>query len=958
MRNPKSDSHYWKILILLLLWLWPVARACADYELMLFKPGDEPLEYPYECWYSGTNTSTANYNSMDTKSKAVANADNGGLSVFVWAWFGGTGAYASQYLVFYAPEACHVHGTVRMSYSGSAFRKGPNEWAGTDWYWALDGLPPHDYDIDKMFSFETVTWQIIDWALLAALIADCAFDIPGDIALAMFAVEAALEADQLAADMTHLIESIPSNGERIEEDIHFTVPEGWHVLYVGFHAEASAAGFGTGGAFMKGQLEKVQLALNTDAGEAPDLIVNGIRVENQANIRTQQRTKIHVSRCNVGNTTAEPESWLLEAIPANGGPTEMIHASGAPYAIIPPYTTPEDCVSYVFTNKGKYTLHAVTDPEHRVAEIDEANNERSVSIYVHGNPPCQPQAPNWWYSPVTLHRNQSCNFVTASSDIDLDPISYMFQVRAEGSTNWISLINRLNDDGSGWSGWSNIWLTPIVPELEFGPRDNSGVDPRTWWMVYTNRYYMRALAGDVDGVSVPSTETPIDVVMNTLPASMAISGNSAGSTLVPYVLTVSNYDAEGDLVGFRFKWGDSYANPWSEWQWCPSGQATVTVSHVYGSPSDSLPFHYNIYVQATDLYAYQHGGGTTPAVLRTVYISNYFATSNILVTTKDTGTQLALPNVRGGLQAGTYGLSFVTDGSGQWTTDLTPDTTNCTVTFSNVDGYVTPLPETQILTPSTPNLSLQFTGLYAHNTGRIFVSCNVNGQGEIYGSGSASGSYYTFNGYTWNSDPYAWLGPYTVYFAPVDPTNYSLPSPSVVSNKLTESGSLIFTGHYPHRPIAILLSQPPTNAYNPPNTFVLVNEEKLALDASNSYSPETGPGGQPLPLIQYQFFSDDGGSYTESSNAPPDGAFDGKVQYVFRKSGRHRQVQVKVTDANGVTNWVCTPVDVWVKDRPGASFTLNPSPAIAGENVAAHGDGTVSYPGDTISRYEWTLNQG
>jgi hypothetical protein len=69
-------------------------------------------------------------------------------------------------------------------------------------------------------------------------------------------------------------------------------------------------------------------------------------------------------------------------------------------------------------------------------------------------------------------------------------------------------------------------------------------------------------------------------------------------------------------------------------------------------------------------------------------------------------------------------------------------------------------------------------------------------------------------------------------------------------------------------------------------------------------------------------------------------------------------VQVKVTDANGVTNWVCTPVDVWVKDRPGASFTLNPSPAIAGENVAAHGDGTVSYPGDTISRYEWTLNQG
>jgi hypothetical protein len=92
----------------------------------------------------------------------VANADNGGLSVFVWAWFGGTGAYASQYLVFYAPEACHVHGTVRMSYSGGAFRKGPNEAAGTYWFWALDGLPPHDYDIDKMFSFETVTWQIID----------------------------------------------------------------------------------------------------------------------------------------------------------------------------------------------------------------------------------------------------------------------------------------------------------------------------------------------------------------------------------------------------------------------------------------------------------------------------------------------------------------------------------------------------------------------------------------------------------------------------------------------------------------------------------------------------------------------------------------------------------------------------------------------------------------------------
>lgn len=931
---------------LLLACLWPAGRAWGYAELRIYKPAGAQLgtnEYAFD---------TANSSGVELVPKvstgiATASVENGGLFVFASSFVGGASSVAWQEVWFSVPEPVHVYATITMSYTGDAFTYGFASWAGTSWRWLVNspGVSGswHDHDIAAAFTVETVGGKVIDLALEL-------IGLPPVVEEIVELIQDVWDVYELSQHMTAL--EAGGNAVRVEQTVHFTVPEGSHVFAVGIKATASAFLTGFGSAVLQAQVQEIRLGLNSQEGLFPDLVISGVVVENEDELRTHGPVKLTVERANIGNADTDLETYELVALPTNGGPAVMIRDRGRSgyrgYAAIPAYTTRSESFLHTFTTKGKFTLLGREDPDELVPELEELNNQHQKAIRVRGTPPNAPVEPNPGCT-LQLQRNQPFTLSTwPGTDPDSDPLFYRFEMDAQDGRGWSALTNAFNPGSNGWSATPRLTITPVLPDADLLPPPSLGLDARSFVTLTTNAYRLRAQVADEDGFSPCSAPKGITLVLNTLPGQPTLTGNLFSDTVQGVALTARATDAEGDAMAFRFNWADTFAPAWTEWLWCEPGTNAVTVSHLYASPGK-----YCIAVEATDLYAtrYTTPAKTSPSATHCVDISAYWAPSNSLtVVSADKGRGARLPNAPFSVTGGTN-LAATTGPAGFWQTAALPGT--YTITFSNVPGYTTPAVQSQTL---LPHGTVEFKGEYTHETGGIQVFCNIAGKGSISGQGTAQGNDHSFAGLSW-SVANAWTGPRVIEYAPVEPAVYGRPVPPRDTNSLMAGGSITFHGRYIKRPLAHLTFRYPTNAYQPSNAFALVNEDTIELDASGSFSPAqpTGNGAFPpltLAVERYRFDFDEARAYEEGdAEGAADGTLDGKTPHTFRRSGR-RVVTATVFDSVGCPS-LGTNVEVWVKERPVAAMTLEPSPAIAGEAITFAGSGTDA-DGDTIIAYEWT----
>lgn len=920
------------------------ANAWGYAELRIYKPGGATLgtnEYAY--W--GTIKSDYKMVERVTSGKAGANSDSGGVAAFAGAFIGGSFSRAGQYVGFTVPEPCHVYATVKLAYTGDTTTYGFASWAGTAWEWQVDDGRWHPEDIDAAFTLETVGGKVLDLAFLAA----GGFAFPAEIEALIDVLENTWSMIQLAQEINSKL--LDNQAKRIEKTVHFTVPAGTHTFSVGLRATGSALATGSSFAFIQGQVEEIRLGLNSQEGLYPDLTISAITPENETDLRTTSIVDLFIERSNIGNADADLETYELRTMPGDGRPSVLIRQRGgfgvgSGFTPIDAYTTRSEHVRHAFTQKGTYVLFGWEDPDSYVMELDELNNQSFKIIRVLGTVPNAPLAPNLGY-PLTLYRNQTSYFFTSATEPDGDLLFYRFELSAGGG-DWLGVTNGFNATSNGWSTALQLAVTPVLADPDLLPKVSAGIDAKSYVTLATNDFRIRAQAGDEDGASAYSADKALTVVLNTMPDRPVLVGDTLSDTMQGVSITASSNDLEGDQIAFRFDWGDNLTPTWTDWIWCVPGTNSVTVSHLYTASAN-----YSIAVEATDLYSAKYTSPISRSVPAShcVWISDYYAPrDSIVVTTKDKACGERLPNVGFSISGGTN-LTAMTSLSGYWQGSALPGT--YTITFTNVAGYCTPASQTFVLSHQG---SIQFCGQYEHQTGGIVVNCNIAGKGRLSGQGTALGNNHTFSGLTWSAAG-VWAGEHAIEYEAVDSLNYGLPIPPRETNTLALNGTVTFWGRYIRRPILQVALVIPTNSYLPPNAFLLADEDAIYLDASSSYSP-TQPTGDLFPPLTltvtgYRFDYDDIPDYMEdAAHGAPDGILDGKTRRVFHRPGR-RQIAVTVTDSAGCSS-VVTNVQVWVKERPVATITIDPSPAIAGECVTFSAEGTDNDAGDQVVGYEWT----
>jgi len=948
-RNCHKISVALSAAVFLLLNAWPGGGAT-----FVFKPGNATLD-PGDLTYSGYGANAPSIVPYGDHSSAGANAYSGGMAIYAAAWVGGATSLAWHQVFFNAQQPSSVKVTVEMTYLGGTMNYGFASFSGSSLFWQLDQNRIHEISIDYPFSYDVIKGKIIDLIFLAAggLLPE------GEIADMVEAMDDLNTYASLAQGLLDLVNAGDAN--TLVKTFEFTVDPGWHSMNVGLMGTASAFVTGSSFALLCGQLEKVTVEVNTRSDLPADLIVSGLLMEETEAARGAY-THLLVERSNVGGQSTWAENYSLMVKDPVTLLYSKIVSNRFDCAEFAPGKTRTDRITYVFTNKGPHELLAWADEPRLVIENEDFNNSRSRIIYVRGSPPDQPEIPKvaGYALPygIQIRRNEPQTITTSSSDRDHETIYYWFETHPAGATEWQALTNLATTLTNGWNASSNIVITPVLADPDLLPGTN--IDARTHFVLSTNKYYFRVKAADSDGESAFSLTNAFTIIMNDLPQTPVVTGPTGGTTLSGASVTATTSDRQGDLVAFRFDWGDNPTPTWTDWYWCPKGQTNLTVFHLYSKAG-----LYCVNVEATDAYSsrYDSPVKTSAPGSHWIQIRNYVpATNALVVASVDAGTLGSLPNVvfavSGSTVVGPTNFFGITGSDGTFETPAMPGT--YVTTFSNVAGYTTPAPQTLTL---PTNGAIQFRGLYAHLTASIQVYCNIDGHGKIYGYGTATGNNHDFAGAWWVT-PAAWEGEHTIIYDPVDELTYGLPVPRQETKALSSTNSIVFRGRYIKRPVPSLTFTYPTNAaaYLPPNSFALVDEDIVSFDATASYSPAQPRGPGPpyafpeltLTNALYRFSFDEGRVYSEDATVHGDGAFDGKTLHIFHQAGA-RQVALTVWDSAGCPNVIPATVSVRVKQRPVALPAVVPSPAIAGETVLLSGQGRDADPGDTIAGYEWAL---
>lgn len=181
------------------------------------------------------------------------NRNSGSIGAYANALLGGATAEAMQQLDFYVGRTKSVSIDANIIRTGGKTTFGFAAFAGTEKTWSWDDFQGnyHRTDVDPWWSWDDIVVKII--TLVSVLIGYT----PGSISKAISLLAAVVDMNALNAQLEDMLNN--SDAEILHIQFSFTANPGYHSVWVGLRATASACLTGTGSAVTMGQVSKITI---------------------------------------------------------------------------------------------------------------------------------------------------------------------------------------------------------------------------------------------------------------------------------------------------------------------------------------------------------------------------------------------------------------------------------------------------------------------------------------------------------------------------------------------------------------------------------------------------------------------------------------------------------------------------------------------------------------------------
>jgi len=192
------------------------------------------------------------------------NKYSGAIGAYANAWIGGATAEAMQRLDFYVGKSKKVSICAEIVRSGGKITFGFGSFAGTEKTWTWDDFVQnyHRSDVDPWWSWDIIILKIIN--LISLLVGSN----PQNISEAITALSNIFNFEDLKIQLQNMLDD--EDAEILHINFSFTANPGYHKIWVGLRATASACITGTGSGVTMGQVSKITID-GIAAPESPTL---------------------------------------------------------------------------------------------------------------------------------------------------------------------------------------------------------------------------------------------------------------------------------------------------------------------------------------------------------------------------------------------------------------------------------------------------------------------------------------------------------------------------------------------------------------------------------------------------------------------------------------------------------------------------------------------------------------
>lgn len=193
------------------------------------------------------------------------NSQSGSIGAYANAFIGGATAEAMQQLNFYVGRTKTVEIDTKIIRTGGTSTFGFGAFAGTEKTWSWDNFQKnyHREDVDPWWNWDIIVNKIIN--LVTILIG---FN-PGNIVQAILLLNKIVDFKGLAEQLQNLLDE--NKAEILKITFSFSATPGYHKIWVGLRATASAFITGTGCAVTMGQVSKITID-GIAAPESPNIL--------------------------------------------------------------------------------------------------------------------------------------------------------------------------------------------------------------------------------------------------------------------------------------------------------------------------------------------------------------------------------------------------------------------------------------------------------------------------------------------------------------------------------------------------------------------------------------------------------------------------------------------------------------------------------------------------------------
>jgi len=183
----------------------------------------------------------------------ACNIFSGAIGACAEAFIGGATAEAMQKIHFYVGRTKNVYVNANIIRSGGTSTIGISAFAGTEKTWSWDdfSINYHRKDVDPWWNWDDIILKIID------LISIILGYEPVNINEAIYCLEDVIDFVELNENMTSLMEN--EDAEIIPISFSFSADPGFHTIWVGLRATASAFIAGFASAFTMGQVTNITI---------------------------------------------------------------------------------------------------------------------------------------------------------------------------------------------------------------------------------------------------------------------------------------------------------------------------------------------------------------------------------------------------------------------------------------------------------------------------------------------------------------------------------------------------------------------------------------------------------------------------------------------------------------------------------------------------------------------------